>query len=140
MLDALPTGCDVGAKKNSKGFKETWIGGSKLHIDVACGQIPVSCMTSASVHDRQLAIPLMTMSGARVFYLYGLMDAAYDAAVIVKQSKALGHVPLIDGNSRGQHVAKAQHTEEVARMNFIATPDPGDRLYDFRTMVERANG
>ena len=51
MLADLPTACDVGSKKNSKGYKETWIG-YKLHLDVACGQIPVSCvLTSASVHD-----------------------------------------------------------------------------------------
>ncbi len=37
-------------------------------------------LTSASVHDSQVAIPLMTMTGARVSYLYDLMDAAYDAA------------------------------------------------------------
>ena len=44
----MPTACDVGSKKNSKGYKETWIG-YKLHLDVACGQIPVSCvLTSAS--------------------------------------------------------------------------------------------
>ncbi len=96
MLADLPTGCDVGAKKNSKGFKETWIG-YKLHIDVACGQIPVSCvLTSASVHDSQVAIPLMTMTSARVIYLYDLMEAAYDADAIARQSQALGHVPLID--------------------------------------------
>ena len=66
MLADLPTACDVGSKKNSKGYKETWIG-YKLHLDVACGQIPVSCvLTSASVHDSQVAIPLMTMTGARV--------------------------------------------------------------------------
>jgi len=140
MLADLPTACDVGAKKNSKGFKETWVG-YKLHIDVACGQIPVSCvLTSASVHDSQVAIPLMTMTSARVFYLYDLMDAAYDAAAIAKQSKTLGHVPLIDRNFRGQHEAKAECAEEVARMKFIAMPDPDDTLYDFRTMVERVNG
>ena len=82
MLADLPTACDVGCKKNSKGYKETWTG-YKLHIDVACGQIPVSCvLTSASVHDSQVAIPLMTMTSARVSYLYDLMDAAYDAAAI----------------------------------------------------------
>ena len=37
MLAELPTACNVGSKKNSKGYKETWIG-YKLHIDVACGQ------------------------------------------------------------------------------------------------------
>ena len=66
MLAALPTACDVGCKKNSKGYKETWTG-YKLHIDVACGQIPVSrALTSTSVHDSQVAIPLMTMTSARV--------------------------------------------------------------------------
>ena len=91
MLADLPTACDVGCKKNSKGYKETWTG-YKLHIDVACGQIPVSCvLTSASVHDSQVAIPLMTMTSARVAYLYDLMDAAYDAAAIHDQSRTLGH-------------------------------------------------
>jgi hypothetical protein len=139
MLADLPAGCDVGAKKNSKGFKETWIG-YKLHIDVACGQIPVSCLlTSASVHDSQVAIPLMTMTSARVRYLYDLMDAAYDADAIARQSQALGHVPLIDRNFRGQIEAKAECAEEVARMKFIRLPDPDDALYNFRTMAERVN-
>ena len=87
MLADLPTACDVGCKKNSKGYKETWTG-YKLHIDVACGQIPVSCvLTSASVHDSQVAIPLMTMTSARLAYLYDLMDAAYHAAAINDQSR-----------------------------------------------------
>ena len=46
MLAELPTACDVGSKKNSKGYKETWIG-YKLHIDVACGQISVSCVLTS---------------------------------------------------------------------------------------------
>ena len=37
MLDDLPTACDVGMKKDSKGYKSTWVG-YKLHIDVADGQ------------------------------------------------------------------------------------------------------
>ena len=66
MLDHLPKVCDVGTKKNSKGYKESWVG-YKLHIDAADGQIPVSCiLTSASTHDSQAAIPLATMSFARV--------------------------------------------------------------------------
>ena len=43
MLDDLPTACDVGMKKDSKGYKSTWVG-YKLHIDVADGQIPISCL------------------------------------------------------------------------------------------------
>jgi hypothetical protein len=50
LLKGLPLGCNVGTKKNSKGYKETWIG-YKLHLDVADGQIPISCiLTSASLH------------------------------------------------------------------------------------------
>jgi len=55
-------------------------------------------------------------------------------------SKALGHVPLIDRDFCGQHEAKAECVGVVARMKFIAMPDPDDTLYDFRTMVERVNG
>jgi hypothetical protein len=139
MLAELPTACNVGSKKNSKGYKETWIG-YKLHIDVACGQIPVACvLTSASVHDSQVAIPLMTMTGARVTYLYDLMDAAYDAAAIKDRSKALGHVPIIDCNFRVQNQLKAEWEQEVERMKFIHMPDPDDAIYNFRTMVERVN-
>ncbi len=62
MVDDLPTDGDVGTKKNSKGYKDTWIGDT-LHIDVADGQIPISCMlTSASLHDSQVAIPLASVS------------------------------------------------------------------------------
>ena len=65
MLDDLPTDCDVGTKKNSKGYRDTWVG-YKLHIDVADGQVPISCLlTSASTHDSQAAIPLATMSAER---------------------------------------------------------------------------
>jgi hypothetical protein len=139
MLAELPTACDVGSKKNSKGYKETWVG-YKLHIDVACGQIPVSCvLTSASVHDSQVAIPLMTMTGARVSYLYDLMDAAYDAAAIHAKSEALGHQPIIDPNYRAAHETKAEWAKEVERMKFVNIPDPDDVIYDFRTMVERVN-
>jgi len=139
MLAELPTACDVGCKKNSKGYKETWIG-YKLHIDVACGQIPVACvLTSASVHDSQVAIPLMTMTGARVTYLYDLMDAAYDAAAIKDRSKVLGHVPIIDCNFRVQNQLKAEWEQEVERMKFIHMSDPDDAIYNFRTMVERVN-
>ena len=139
MLAELPTVCDVGSKKNSKGYKETWVG-YKLHIDVASGQIPVSCvLTSASVHDSQVAIPLMTMTGARVSYLYDLMDAAYDAAAIHAKSEALGHQPIIDPNYRAKHETKAEWAKEVERMKFINIPDPDDGIYDFRTMVERVN-
>ena len=51
MLADLPRACDVGTKRNAKGYKESW-SGYKLHIDAADGGVPVSCiLTSASLHD-----------------------------------------------------------------------------------------
>jgi hypothetical protein len=57
-------------------------------------------LTAASVHDSQLAIPLATMTAARVTNLYDLMDSAYDDAEIKQHSRDLGHVPIIDTNPR----------------------------------------
>ncbi len=55
-------------------------------------------LTGACVHDSQAAIPLMTLSIARVTYLCDLMDAACDAHQIDAHSRSLGHVPLIAPN------------------------------------------
>ena len=95
-LKDLPTHCNVGTKKNSKGYKETWIG-YKLHLDCIDGDIPISAiLSSASLHDSQVAIPLAQMSSQRVTNLYDLMDAAYDSPAIHSFSKSLGHMPIID--------------------------------------------
>ena len=95
-LGELPAVCDVGVKKNSKGYKVKWIG-YKLHADVNDCGLPVSvAMTSASLHDSQVAIPLMKMASSSVPYCYDLMDAAYDAGPIYEVSSDLGHVPIID--------------------------------------------
>jgi transposase len=100
MLDDLPTSCDVGTKKDSKGYKISWKG-YKLHIDTADGMIPISAvLTSASMHDSQAAIPLALMTHDRVINFYDLMDSAYDAKIIRDHSQSLGHVPLIDFNRR----------------------------------------
>jgi hypothetical protein len=79
------------------------------------------------------------MTSARIVCLYEAMDAAYDAEIIDRHSKALGHAPLIDRNFRSQHEAKTECAEEVARMRRVGVPDPDDRLFDFRTMAERVN-
>jgi len=103
-LNELLVFCDRGSKKNSKGFKETWIG-YKFHADVNDCGLPVTVvLTAASLHDSQVAIPMMKMSSARVHYLYDLMDAAYDAGPIYEVSRQLGHVPIIDKNSRGKEI------------------------------------
>jgi len=124
-LAELPKGCDVGTKKNSKGHKHHWVG-YKFHVDVADGEIPLTaCTTSASVHDSQVAIPLMKLTAQRVRAFYELMDAAYDAGLIRQQSQELGHVPIIEGNSR--------------RGESLALEPDRARRYRHRTQAERFN-
>jgi len=140
MLEDLPKDCDVGTKKNSKGYKETWVG-YKLHLDVADGQIPVSCiLTSASVHDSQAALPLATMTSQRVTNLYDVMDSAYDAPIIREHSKSLGHVPIIDINPRGNRKLKEELAAEARRFELLHFERPEDRRYKERTSVERVYG
>jgi hypothetical protein len=99
-LSDLPNICDCGVKCNSKGFRHTWKG-YKLHMTVADGGIPISTiLTSASVHDSQVAIPLMQMSNERVTSLYDLADSAYDADLIKEYSYSLEHVPIIEPSKR----------------------------------------
>ena len=101
-LGELPVHCDVGTKRNSKGHRASWIG-YKLHADVNDCGLPISvALTAASLHDSQVAIPLMKLTSERVDYLYDLMDAAYDAKPIYEVSRSLGHVPIIDKNGRGR--------------------------------------
>lgn len=100
MLAELPTACDVGSKTNSQGYKQSWRG-YKLHVDTADGDIPIAAiLTSASVHDSQVALPLMEISTRRVTYLYDLADSAYCSPIIRERSRELNHVPLIDHNPR----------------------------------------
>ena len=125
MLDDLPKACDVGTKKNSQGYAQSWIG-YKLHWDVGDGEVPLSViLTSASVHDSQVALPLMAMSNRKLNYLYDVMDAAYDCKDIRLKSLLDGHVPLIDSNPRrGEKIGFSPHEAE---------------RYKERTSVERAN-
>lgn len=140
MLADLPTSCDVGSKKNSKGFLESWVG-YKLHADVADGGIPISLvLTSASVHDSQVAIPLATLSSQRVTNLYDLMDAAYDSAGIREHSRSLGHVPLIDVNPRSNKALAVELAAERRRRSLLRFPMPEDTRYNERTTAERFFG
>jgi hypothetical protein len=133
MLDELPRQCDCGTKKNSQGAEEHWRG-FKLHLDVADGQIPISAvLTSASLHDSQVAIPLATMTTQRVTYLYELMDSAYDAYHIHEQSRTLGHVPIIDPHPRRRQ--PPPFSPSGAPELTWAQKD----RYKERTMVERVN-
>jgi hypothetical protein len=140
MLSELPAACDVGTKRNSKGFSQTWIG-YKLHLDVSDGMVPISAvLTAASTHDSQAAIPLTRISRQRVIWLYDIMDSAYDAEIIVEDCLAAGRVPVIDYNTRRDTALKAELAAERARRRLVNIPDPDDEHYKARTTAERANG
>ena len=140
MLADLPRHCDVGAKRNAKGHKESWIG-YKLHIDTADGEIPISCvLTAASVHDSQAAIPLATMTATRVVNLYDLMDSAYDVAEIKQHSRDLGHVPIIDINPRATPGLKQELAQEAKRLRRLGHHTAEQARYRERSTAERVNG
>jgi transposase len=125
-ISELPILCDRGTKKNAKGYKTSW-NGYKLHLDINDVGLPISALvTSASLHDSQVAIPLMKVTSEKVTYLYDLMDAAYDAQRIDETSRQLGHVPIIDKNSRGKEI-------------IPMAPHEASR-YKERSAAERANG
>jgi hypothetical protein len=140
MLADLPQQCDIGAKKNSQGHEQYWRG-YKLHLDVADGQVPISAiLTSASVHDSQVAIPLMTMTSQRVTHLYELMDSAYDADGLLAHSQKLNHVPIVAPNHR-------RGTRKPSQLPKVFPVEPAPELtwaqqdrFKERTMIERVNG
>lgn len=139
MLEDLPQRCDKGAKQDSKGNAMYWVG-YKLHLDIADCGIPISAIvTSASLHDSQVAIPLATLTAERVSSCYDLMDSAYYVPGIIDHSKELGHVPLIDVNPRrNQELKAALEAENKAKKTLNWAPAE-DVRYNVRTTAERAN-
>lgn len=138
-LNDLPTSCDIGAKTNSKGNKEYWIG-YKLHMDIGDGDLPFSCiLTSASLHDSQVAIPLATETANKVPNFYDLMDSAYDCPQIAEHSRNLGHVPIIDHNVRGSSEKKAAKEQEAKARKTLQWSYPEQIRYQQRTSAERVN-
>jgi hypothetical protein len=139
MLAELPRQCDIGKKTSSQGREHYWRG-YKLHLDVADGQIPISAvLTSASVHDSQVAIPLMAMTSKRVVHLYELMDSAYDADAIQEHSRQLNHVPIIAPHPR-------RGTKKASQLPKVFPPQATPELtwaererFKERTMVERVH-
>jgi transposase len=124
-ISELPTACDRGTKMNAKGYKTSW-NGFKLHLDITDIGLPISALvTSASLHDSQVAIPLIKLTSGKVIYLYDLMDAAYDAARIYETSRQCNHIPIIDKNARGKEV-------------IPMAPHEAER-YKGRSVAERAN-
>jgi len=142
-LSLISTDCNIGVKKNSKGYKETWIGG-KLHISVVDGDIPIVAFYSgANIHDSSVALPLVQETSKRVNYLYDLQDAGYDANIIRGFSKNLGHRPIIDINPKNSKTLKEKLElikHEKKSFKFINLHQNLDKEhYNQRGMVERVN-
>ena len=130
MVAELPTACDRGTKVNSKGYMESW-NGFKFHIDVADGQIPISCLlTSASLHDSQASLPLTAMTYQRVKSLYELKDSAYDCQHIAAYSRSLGHVPIIDPNPRTGEARELAPAEKIRYRERSTSERVNSRLKD----------
>ena len=116
----------------------SWIG-YKLLIDTADGDIAVSCLlTSASVHDSQVALPLATITAGRVTNLYDLMDSACDVPGIRAHSLGLDHVPIIDVHTR--RGAKAANEAESRAKRAAGYRLAEDIRYAARSGTRRQSG
>ena len=136
MLKELPNKCNIGRKMNSSGKSFCWRG-YKLHLDVAEGWYPLSCiLTSASTHDTQAAIPLSKMSSGKAEIFYELMDSAYDSQAIREYISKKGRIPLISpriwNGKRGEETKR----ELKARKNLNWKPAESIRL-GYRMASER---
>ena len=121
----IATRCDVGGKTDSHRHTDWWVG-YKFHVQVDEHGLPLMALTTAaSVHDSQVAIPLMQLSDRRVTTLYELKDRAYDPDAIRLADALAGHVPIIDYRKR----------RGEARARELA-PDRAEHYQD-RTVVER---
>jgi 4-hydroxy-3-methylbut-2-en-1-yl diphosphate synthase IspG/GcpE len=118
---------------------ESWQG-YKLHLDVSDTGMPLSAiLTSASLHDSQVAIPLMKMTEERTgAVLYQLMDSAYDSPQIKKFSLDLNRVPIIDINPR-RDLEKKEEKRQRELLKGLKIPLAEDVRFNERTSVERAN-
>ena len=76
----------------------------------------------------------------KTFNLYDVMDSAYDAEEIKQYSRSLGHVPLIDINTRSNTARKQELEAEAQRLKRIGFQLPEDVRYNERTTIERVNG
>lgn len=132
-FNELPTACNWGVKRDTDGNTYRWRG-YKAHISWGDNMMPLGCFTSsASLHDSQVAIPLMKRLATSVTSCYDLMDSAYDADSIHKVSEALGHVPIIDANPRRSNSKSA---EQSPCYTFV----PAESVrYKERSNAERGN-
>lgn len=138
MISELPIACDIGIKKGSNGYKLIWQG-FKIHIAIIDGCIAASViLTSASVNDSEVAIPLAEKARKLVKNFYDLMDSAYDTKEVREHSLRIGHVPIIDQHARSKE-QKAEKIAERKRKKILNFYTAEDRRYKDRMTKERFN-
>lgn len=128
----LPTHCDWGCKKDSKGKRMMWRG-YKLHVACTDGDIPLCAfVSSANLNDAKAIIPMMQKVSEDFDYFYDLADAGYDAAEIRQASLSLNHMPIIDRNPRRGD----KNVDDVGgrKVNIV---DAVTRRYFVRSGIER---
>lgn len=137
-INELPSKCDMGSKINAQGYLTPWKG-YKLHVALTDECIPTGAiLTSASLNDCEVAIPLANKSNRAVKNFYDLMDAAYDVDEVKEHSRILGHVPIIDQNPRGK-VKKLEKEAEWERKKILNFRTAEDKRYKERFAKERFN-
>lgn len=125
-LGKLEMRCSMTAKQNSKGKKQ-WFIGYKAHLATDDYGVPMSfAVTGASVHDSQVAVPLMKKTRETADFWYALLDKGYISPVINDYVDMIGRKAIIDRR---------------AYRGVVADPlDPASqKRYAARTTVERTN-
>ncbi|MED3038018.1 IS5/IS1182 family transposase [Bacillus thuringiensis] len=102
----IPLRPNWGIKKNSEGKNTFWFG-FKAHLAVGTKSqyILQSLMSSASLHDRKAAIPLLKGIQERLSSLtiqYGTLDAGYDYEAIYAQFHRMKAKAIIAYNKRNE--------------------------------------
>ena len=120
---------------HAKGYQESWIGYKRISTRPTVG-FRSGILTSASVNDSQVAIPLATMTAERV-KLYDLMDAA-------RRDQSAQRVTRTCADHRCQSAQQQCHiqagTEAGGESEAHGQPYAKDVRYRERSTVERVNG
>lgn len=138
MIKDIPSVCNIGRKTSSAGHMFAWVG-YKLHLSVDDHSVILAgILSSASVNDTQVAIPLTITTSKRVTNLYDLMDSGYQADAILNHSRSLGHVPIIKYAAKRETQKAIKTREEISKkvINWL----PAEEIrYNIRSSVERSN-
>jgi len=138
MLAEIPKHCAVAMKKKPGLSNYIWKG-YKLHLAVDDLCVPlVALVTSASVNDHEVAIPLTLKAEKRFAFFYELMDSAYDVDAVQTYIRSRGHVPIVDKKpyNSAQKVEKEAERKRRKLLNWY----PADTIrYRERFQGERPN-